>query len=298
LENLQTDQDRHEAFDLLLSDLDSCPGSGLTKVEGSKLSDLLRVYDQVGEHWMASLPPKVSNLARLSKFKAARRIAVELCLSSIAVSLRKIDAAARSALPTGGGIDLPLHDLETDEMPVSMSPNVTTNTPPEAAISLPSPSRTPSEYSHISSSGSELLENTSIARLRQYAVSIKSRPDLRESVLISQWPSAPGVDPAQYAWRSMADVAEDELDPQRRREEARRRRKAERFLQRERLKESQGSSQPTVLRSSTQPELTQPGASSQSVGDIPMSQPDRGVFGARSAKPGQKKKGKRRAAGF
>jgi RNA polymerase I-specific transcription initiation factor RRN6 len=268
----------------------------MTICEGSKLSNLLRIYDQVCEHWMTSLPLKVSNLARFSKFKVARRVAVELCLSSIAVSIHKISSAANEIPSTGG--NLPLCGEAPNDPPFSMSPNVAMNPPPGAAFSLPTPSRTPSVYSHISNDTSEVIENASVTRLRQYAVSIKPRSGLRYSALLAQWPSTPGVDPAQYSWRSMADEIEDEIDSRRRREELRRRRRTERFLQGGRMKESQSSSQPTVMRSGSQPELGQPAASSQSVGDVPMTQPDRGVFGARFAMPGQKKKGKRRAAGF
>ena len=295
LETLQTNQDIHESFGLVLSDLNLCPGTGLTVSEASKLSDLLRVYDQVGEHWMASLPLKVSSLARLSKFKVARRVAVELCLSSIAVSIHKIYSTAKETLPSGA--DLPRYDDEPNEPPFLMSPNVATSAPPGAAFSLLTPSRTPSVYSHMSNDTSEVTENASVTRLRQYAVSIKPRSDLRESTLLAQWPSTPGVNPAQYSWRSMADEVEDEPDFRRRREGARLRR-TERFLQRVHMKESQGSSQPPVMRSGSLPELGQSAVSSQSVGDIPTTQPDRVALGARSARSGQKKKGKRRAAGF
>ncbi|KIN05550.1 hypothetical protein OIDMADRAFT_188861 [Oidiodendron maius Zn] len=296
LENLQTHQDFHKSFELVLSDLNSCPGTGLTVAGAPKFSDLLRVYDQVGEHWMASLPLKVSNLARLSKFKVARRVAVELCLSSIAVSIHKISSAAKVTTQSGG--DLALHGEEPEESPSLMTPNVAINVPLGVAFSLPASSRAPSVYSHTSNEGSEFAENTSIARLRQYAVSIKPRSDLHESPLLAQWHSTPGVDPALYSWRSMVDEVEDELDLHKRREKEHRRRRTERFLQREQRKESQGSSQPTVMRPSSQPEIGQPATSSQSVADIPMTQPDRGSFGARSAKPGKKRKGKRRAAGF
>lgn len=247
---------------------------------------------------MASLPLQVSNLARLSKFKVARKVAVELYLSLISVSIRNRSSQAGEAPSIGGGVDLPPYSEGAHDSDLLTSSQIDMSPPPDAGFSLPTPSRTPSEYSHMSNDTSELAEDPSISRLRQYAVSIKSRLDLGEPALLSQWPSTPGVDPAQYSWRSMAEEAEDEFDSRRRRDEARRRRRTEKFLNRERPKESQASSQPTALHSGSQPELGQPAASSQSVGDVPMTQPDRGVFGARSSKPGKKKQGKRRAAGF
>lgn len=292
---LQESQNVQEAFDLILSDLTLRPRIGLAALEGSKLSGLLKVYDQVGDHWIASLPLKASNLARLSKFKIARKVAVELCLSSIAVSIRK-RPQTRETLSTGGGIDLPLYEEPHDSQ--SLTSQVATSLLPEIRLSLPTPSRTPSVYSHMSNDTSEPGEDPSTTRLRQYAVSIRSLPDLGESALLSQWPSVPGVDPGRYSWRSNADEGVDQVDSRKHREEARRRRRVEKFLDRERMKESQGSSQPIVIRSGSQPELGQPATSSQSVTEVSMTQPDRGAFGTRSTKPGKKKQGKRRAAGF
>lgn len=291
-------QDPDNSPGFILSDLTSCPGIGLSVVDGSGLSDLLKVYDQVGEVWMASLPLKVSNLARLSKFKLARKVAVELCLSSIGISRRKGPSHVAVTHSTGGEMDLTRYNEGSNDSGLLISPQITMNLLPEAGSSLLTPSRTPSVYSQASTNTTESLESPSISRLRQYAVSIKSQPDPSESALLAQWPSSPGADPTLYSWRSMADQELDENDPRRRREEARRRRRTEKFLQRERMKESQVSSQPTPIRSGSQPELAQSATSSQVVDDIPMTQPDRGVFGARSAKPGKKKAGRRRAAGF
>lgn len=266
----------------------------MTVLEGSKFSDLLRIYDQVGEYWMASLPLRVSNLTRLSKFKIARKIAIELCLSSIAVSTRKKSQQARDDISISGGIDLPLYE-QPNHTP-SLRSLRAMRFLPEAGFSLPTPSQTPSVYSHASNDTSEPGENASITRLRQYAVSIKALPDLGESAVLSQWPSIPGFDPAQYKWTSL--IAEDVAEVNRRqREEERRRKKAEKFLHRERMRGLHRSSQPTLLRSGSQPEFGLPAKSSQSVGDVPMTQPDRGVFGARSTKRG-KKKPRKRAAGF
>jgi RNA polymerase I-specific transcription initiation factor RRN6 len=247
---------------------------------------------------MASLPLQVSNLARLSKFKVARKVAVELYLSLMAVSIRNRSSQMGEAPSIAGGVDLPPYSEDPKDSDFLTSSQMAMSSPPEAGFSLPTPSRTPSVYSYVSNDTSELTEDPLISRLRQYAVSIKSRLDLGEPALLSQWPSAPGVDPAQYSWRSMADEGEDEFDSRRRRDEARRRRRTEKFLSRERTKESQASSQPTAIRSGSQPELGQHAASSQSVSNVPMTQPDRGAFGARSSKLGKKKQGKRRAAGF
>jgi RNA polymerase I-specific transcription initiation factor RRN6 len=297
LEMLQAHQDDGESVELVLSDLTVCPGIGFSMVDGSGLSDLLKVYDQVGEFWMTSLPVKVSNLARLSKFKVARKVAIELCLSSIAVShRRRAPQEAEMPLP-GGEADLPLYNEGPNDSGLLMSsPQITTNLSPEVGFGLPTPSRSPSVYSHVSNNSSEATEHPSISRLRQYAISIKSQPDLGESALLAKWPSSPGVDPTQYSWHPTAAGDGDENDSKRR-EEERRRRRTEKFLNRERIKSSQASPQPTLMRSGSQPELGQPATSSQTV-DVPMTQPDRGAFGARSVKSGKKKQARRRAAGF
>lgn len=299
LEMLQSRQDDGESAELVLSDLTACPGISFAGIEGSSLSDLLKVYDQVGEFWMASLPPKVSNLARLSKFKVARKVAIELCLSSIAVSLRMRTSQAAEIPLASSEADLPLYDDELSDSGLLIPPQIAQNLLPEAGIGLPTPSRSPSVYSYMSDTNSGATEHPSISRLRQYAVSIKSQPDLAESTLLAKWPSSPGLDPAQYSWGRAADEDGDEDENESERlEEERRRRRTEKFLNRERIKSSQVSPQPSLMRSGSQPEPGQPPTSSQTV-DIPMTQPDRGAFGARSVKSSKKKKQvRRRAAGF
>lgn len=298
LETLQANQNAHETVDLVLSDLNSSPGTGFVMNDGPSFSGLLGVYDQVGEHWMACLPLHVSNPARLSKFRVARKVAVELCLGLIAVSIRNRSSQPRGAPRDDSNIEqLPVGE-EQNDLGIMTASEIATSSMPGAGFSLSTPSRTPSVYSRASNDTSDVSEDPLTSRLRQYAVSIKSLPDLGESALLSQWPSAPGADPAKYSWQSMVDELEDDFDSRRRNEEERRRRRTEKFLNRERVNESLASSQPKPLYSGSQPEPGLPAASSQSVGDVPMTQPDRGIFGARSAKPGKKKKGKRRAAGF
>jgi RNA polymerase I-specific transcription initiation factor RRN6 len=61
---------------------------------------------------------------------------------------------------------------------------------------------------------------------------------------------------------------------------------------------AEASSQPIVVPSGSQPEVTHNGFSSQTVEDIPMTQPDRGAFGSRSIQKSKKKPKKHRTAGF
>jgi RNA polymerase I-specific transcription initiation factor RRN6 len=295
----------------VLSNLNSCPGIDFPMAKDSSFSDLLQVYDQVGDHWMASLPLKLPNLSRLSKFKIARKIAVELCLSSVGVSLRnKYSQAIEPSDPETGKLSLPIlskaYELSREESPSSPSSQVTQGPSQDSGFGLPTPARTPSLYSHASGTSTEPIEDLAILRLRQYALSIKSPPKMGKSALLSHWPPLPGMDPAEYKWEpvqksSMEDDTGEVNDYRERRGEARRRRRTERFLNRERVTVSEVASRPAFTSFGSQPEIVQHATSSQTVDEFSMTQPDRGLFGSRSVQPGkkkQKKQKKRRAAGF
>jgi RNA polymerase I-specific transcription initiation factor RRN6 len=309
LESLQLIQNLEENSTLVLSDLTACPAIQFPLHQESNYPDLLRTYNQLAENWMTSLPPKVSAQARLSKFRTTRQIAVELCLSSLAVSLRSKATDVTIAPTQDDYSGAPLPELDKEEgttresSPANYSPQIAPFLQRERDFNLPIPAQTPSLYSHATST-SELREDPALSRLRQYAVSINSKPDFGKPPILSHWPSTPGSDPAQYSWDATQKAAGenggvDESDKRNRKEEARRRRRTENFLKQERARAAEAVSQPmVVIPSGSQPLVTHNGFSSQTVDDVPMTQPDRGAFGSRSAQKGKKKPKKHRTAGF
>lgn len=251
------------------------------------------------------MPRKVSGPARHSKFKIIRQVAVELSLGSLTISIQD-KATNLKALPRehpDSDLELPLQLLENDDgttresSPAFYSSQVKEMPERGQDFRLPTPARTPSIYSHTTSA-SEVKEDPAISRLRQYALSIKSKPDLGKISFLSRWPLIPGADPATYSYDAIqkaaaAEESGSESERQRGREEARRRKRTEKFLQQSAARVVEPSSQPMAFRPSSEPSVSHP---SLMVNDLPMTQPDRGAFGSRSVQ--KSKKQKKRTAGF
>jgi RNA polymerase I-specific transcription initiation factor RRN6 len=309
LESLRQVQNPKKTSTLALSDLTVCPAIQFPLDQASNYPDLLKIYNQVADNWLASLPLKVSAQARLSKFRIIRQIAVELFLSSLAVSLRHnaSDATIMSIQTLDENLTPPELDKEDgttrESSPTKFSSELALFPERDLDFNLPTLARTPSLYSHTTSA-SGLREDPAISRLRQYAVSVSSKPDFGNPPMLSHWPSIPGGDPAQYSWEATQRAAEEddsgkESEQRNRKEEARHRRRTEKFLAQERARTIETMSQPmVVIPSGSQPVVTYNGFSSQTVDDIPMTQPDRGIFGSRSAQRGKKRPKKHRTAGF
>jgi RNA polymerase I-specific transcription initiation factor RRN6 len=302
LESLPLNEDSESASKLVLAVILTHLQRSLG--QESRSPGLLKVYDHLVENWITSLPPKVTGPARHSKFKIIRQVAVEVSLSSLTVSIQN-NATDVKTLPgehSEPDLELRLQLLHKDDgttregSPAFHSSQVKEMAERGPDFRLPTPARTPSIYSHTTSA-SEVKEDPAASRLRQYALSIKSKPDLGKVSFLSHWPSIPGIDPATYSYDAIqkAAAAEEsggESELQGRREAARRRRRTEKFLQQS-AQEAEPSPQPMVLRSSPELGVAHP---SLAVDDLPMTQPDRGAFGSRSVQ--KSKKQKKRTAGF
>ncbi|RDL39034.1 uncharacterized protein BP5553_03374 [Venustampulla echinocandica] len=301
LQSLEQDEGILGQPRLRVSDIMSAPSIQFPTSEGNTFSGFLKIYDHMVEIWMASLPAEVSVTTRLSKYKIIRQVAIELCLSSVVCSLRRSEPSA-----PGGDEDedvrLPSSGAERPAggtSPALYSPDMTPEpSQKQRSGGVPTLSRTPSLYSHATSvSRSGSIEDPAVSRLRQYAVSIKSQPDSGKLKLPSQW--VVGDNPDEYSWESAKDTSMAENGERgasrRNREESQRRQLKEKFLSRERLKAA--VSQPAFTPFGSQPDPGKHAFSSQSRGDIPMTQPDRGTFGSRSLQKPNKKV-RRRNAGF
>jgi len=271
-----------------------------------KLPELLGVYDRVGDYWVASLPLSVSNLSRLAKFKIARKAAMELCLSSISISLRK-NQVTKGDLSSQNTHDILLltsdrnYGLSREQSPV-FSSQIFGHFSENLNSSLPTPRRTPSLYSQSSGVSADVVEDIAISRLRQYADIGSPLLDLPKLRLLSQWPSTAGADPSEFNAKAILDPHEtdesgEETEQKKRREESRRRR-TEKFLNKQRMGSVTATSQPAFPFFGSQAEVAHHAASSQSLPEIPMTQPDRGAFGSRAVHVDKKRQKKRRAAGF
>ena len=268
--------------------------------------DLLKIYDHIVQNWMASLPINVPGPARLSKFKVIRQVAIELCLSSLTVSIQNISSAPPAPAPENAEADPGLRPPErchasTRENSPADSSQVTRHPDQRSDVPL-HVSRTPSIHSQTTSS-SELKEEPAISRLRQYASSIREKIDIgKKAAFLAHWPSTPGVDPSTYSWEEAQKLAAagdsaDESEHRSRKEMARHRRRTEKFLRQDTNPATTAGSQPADFHSSPQPEVSH-AINSQVVDEFPMTQPHRGAFGSRSAQKGKKKQKKQRTAGF
>jgi RNA polymerase I-specific transcription initiation factor RRN6 len=309
LKGLQDDQNSGAYASLVLTSLNSCPGIRFPIRQGSIFPDVLDIYDHVGETWLASLPLEVPNISRWSKFRMARQLAVELWLSSILASIRlkppRMETAQGQLMAE---IDSTLLNTQGDHPRDDITPfmfsQIPANPSENAGLQNSTSHTLPYSYIDVPTNRREPTEDPTVSRLRQYAVSIKSQLDLGKSTLLDPWPSSPGSDPAQAVngyiancLRLSHEAQSHQTDRMREREEARRGRRTDRFLTRGITKVSEAKSQPDYTQFGSQPEFTAHARSSQIFEDIPMSQPDRGVFGSRSAQL-VKKKRKPRAAGF
>ncbi|KAG0646323.1 PITH domain-containing [Hyphodiscus hymeniophilus] len=278
---------------LVLSNLTLCPGIDFHTLEESSLPDLLKVYEQTAQNWIASLPLRVPGMTRLAKFKVARKLAVELYLSSIGISLRdKASEVPSFPVPDDGeaaGLLQTSSVTSRQGSPALFSSQLPPSSFPGSGFGLPTPEQTPSLYSHSLASGSDISEDPAISRLRQYTVSIKSKPDLGVSKMLSHWPVAPGVDPATYSYeltrKKDATYENGEENSWKKRNLARRKKRTERFLSRHGTApaEISSQSQPRFAPFGSQPDVAHLGFSSQTVENVPMTQPDRGAFGSRTA---------------
>lgn len=309
IESIQINEDFDSPGTLILTNLTSCPGIDFAVRSDDSLPNLLQVYDQVARKWMACLPPKVSNLSRLSKFKIALRVAVELCLSSIGIYSRN-EAAQEPNTPTPEMSDISLPILtKVYDQPRETSPRLpssqltqTVTLSQDAGFNQTTSSKTEYLYSHGLNATAESIEDPAIRRLRQYVGSIKPPPEIGKSPLLSLWPAFPGTDPGDFKWEGLQDDL-DEFDDheenlrRRRREEDHHHKRTKRFLERVSATSAQHLSQPASPSTGSQPYFSHHASSSQMVEEQPMTQPHRGIFGSR-AQLGVKKQKKRRAAGF
>lgn len=299
------DEDEKDASSkFYLSKLISCPGMFFEDLSSNAIyPDLLQIYDQLINVWVTNLPRKTPGPVRLAKARLIRKIAMELWLSSVGISLRNKLLEPRPPPIVEDETSLPIlkdiDEVSRASSPPFFSSQIHSRAMENPQFSLPTPA--PSVIT-----AATVIEDPTIARLRQYAVRLEPKTEFgpAKTSLTSQWPSVPGADPAKYSWEAVqrAAAAEESGDDdyRSRRENARRKRRAERFLSRDRANAAASSSQALAQPYGSQPAMHNT-YSSQLVNELPMTQPSNGAFGSRiaaPATPGKKKAKRRRAAGF
>ncbi|KAH7356839.1 RNA polymerase I-specific transcription initiation factor RRN6-like protein [Rhexocercosporidium sp. MPI-PUGE-AT-0058] len=305
LESLQQNQSPQDRWRLVVKDLTLGTEVKVSERGVSIHPELLKIFDQLIDYWMGSLPNDLPNIVRHAKFKVIRQLAMDLCLNSIGISLQD------NTLEEIGEI-APVYDETVTASAISKDGRLTRESSPlmlssqlvatqdEPGLTLPTPTQTPSLYSQATSA-SGIIEDPVIARLRQYAPTIKAKSDLITNTnlsVLSHWPSAL-ADPAEYSYeaakKAWAAANTDEEDARSsRKEKARRRRRTEEFVK----AVEPAVSRRLTLTSGSQPEAMGKMFSSQPDNDIPMTQPDRGTFGSRTVQQVKKKPKKQRIAGF
>ncbi|TAQ88050.1 hypothetical protein B7494_g3615 [Chlorociboria aeruginascens] len=312
LESIWEDQEPDNTSELVLSNVLSSPPMLFWNAGSNNLNapDVLTIYDHLVDIWITGLPIKVSGPARFAKFNFIQQIAMDLYFSSLCLSLRNKSSKITVVEPeeqmsvsdsikkVDGTVSQP-----DSAASIHIRPFPTTIQDPQS--SLLTPTQTPSVHSYGSTvSALDQQEDPAITRLRQYAVSIKSPPDfgVQKSALLTHWPASPGIDPANYSWEAAKKASEKDekrqAENRHRRNESRRRRKAEKFLNREQTQVAEAASQSSFAQFGSQPDVPHQGFSSQTVDDLPMTQPTGGAFGSRALQAKKKKPKKRRTAGF
>ncbi len=309
MQSLEPDIDSDATTTLVVSNLGASSDNQNSNLQMPRYPDLSNLYDEMAEYWMASLPASVSNVARVARYRVIRQLAIDVCFSSVGISVENKLVSPSGATKENEREGMSLPRFEKDRRisresspPTFFSSQLAAIPDEEPDFRLPTPAKTPSVYSHATST-SELKEDPAITRLRQYAISIKAKPDLGPPSVLSHWPSKPGADPGQYSYveaQKVAAAAEsgDEDAHRNRKEEARRRRRTERFLRQERSRAVEAAAQSMFMPSGSQPAFSRHAPSSQTVNEMPMTQPELGTFGSRIAQKEKRKSKKPRTAGF
>lgn len=259
--------------------------------------DFLETYNELVDEWVTSVPHGshgIPNQTRVLKEKIARVVALDLLLSRL---IRVSNASIIKSAPQSPTPD-DLVRNETERMALSQNTSVEQHS-----------SQGPSQPKQTTRIGSfELPAGEALAptysNLSTYTTFKEPRQMPRNVAnLLSHWQM--GTDPSTYAWSKTSQLLEDE--------EAQRTPGPSTPRQRVRKKRSQltpatdVSTLPTpvapmVRTWGTQPDNPVPkfplSSSQPTLDELPMTQIERGQYGARETKKSGKSKKKRRAAGF
>lgn len=278
---------------------------------------LSSTYDRIVRQHVSPLSSNVAGRTRLAKDEVARRLAVDVVLSSHVVGATSpyTRNETQQTQSKSESWELPVRPTASQGFPSSQTFDIPSS---QTALPTPSPTATPSVTTGSSYPSS--VAAPEVSRLSRYTTFEKPAPPPLPRALnriLTHW--TPGADPANYDWistyRRLEQQNEEVDDDMTEKERARMQRKAARHMRRQR-REAEASQQqqvassqaPQIAQSQSQgfsrhpPPLTmgsQPPAavlaSSQSQGMVQAppaaSQVERGKFGGKPPK-------KKRKSGF
>lgn len=260
--------------------------------------DFIRTYDHLVEEWVTSVSHDIPRFTCVMKERVVRGIAFDLLLSR----LLRISNEPSSK-------DVPQEMEATDETPITEEGPMSSQSlsMPLPSSQLPSSQMTAtgatSSQGPSSNPGKESM-TPSYSGLSSFTTFKPPRPMARNVAnLLSHWKL--GADPSSYEWQKTSHMLEEE-EARRfggpsipRRSRSRSRRKSQ---QPEGTPLPGTPIAPSIRTWGSQPADALPAlpmpSSQPTVDEVPMTQMERGQFGAREARKSQKSKKKRRAAGF
>jgi RNA polymerase I-specific transcription initiation factor RRN6 len=267
-------------------------------LDGPSRLDFVRTYDELVEQWVTSVSQDVPRFTCVLKERVVRGIALDLLLSSL---VRIFNApSSKTALQPVETTDEAQH---AEEEPMS-SQNLNLTFP---SSQLPSSQITITQ--EMSSQGppetsQKDTTNHSYSGLSAFTTFKQPRPMARNVAnLLSHW--KPGADPAAYEWQKTSNMLEEEEARRTGGPSIPRRSRSRRRSQQPSAPEAGTSLPGTPIAPSIRTWGSQPAdalpafpSSQPTVAELPMTQMERGLFGAREVQKSQKPKKKRRAAGF
>lgn len=272
---------------------------GMPRLSSGPSSDFLETYNQLVDEWVTSVPHGihgVPNQTRVLKEKSARGVALDLLLSRlIRVSNPPSDNPPKSADSGWAENEPPAPQEDSHVQPVSSQVSDF-----ERVTTRDHSSQFSTDRADDNRSRESAIPDYS--NVSTYTTFKEPRPMPRNVAnLLSHWQV--GSDPSSYEWQKTSQLLEDEEvpGPSAPKQRARKRR-SQLTPAPEALSLPPTPVAPMIRTWGSQPDHPVPKlplASSQpTVDDVPMTQTERGQFGAREAKKNIKLKKKRRAAGF
>ncbi|KAI2790431.1 hypothetical protein POX_d05944 [Penicillium oxalicum] len=261
--------------------------------------DFLGTYDRLVEEWVSSIPASIPHFTRVMKERIVRGIALELLLSRVV----RVSNVAVVQEPTET-VDREDTNRSVAEEPASsqtFTSALLSSQVPSSQITMAGAPTAPASSENVPVGASTPLYSA----LSAFTTFKKPRAMARNVAnLLSHWEV--GVDPSAYEWQQTSSRIEGEEARRLGGSHLPRRSRSRRKSQQP--PSSQGSNLPDTpvapfIRTwGSQPAdalPTIPVPSSQpTLDELPMTQMERGHFGAREVKKGPKAKKKRRAAGF
>ncbi|KAJ5112110.1 hypothetical protein N7532_000155 [Penicillium argentinense] len=280
---------------------------GMPIIQPGRHSDMdyLGIYEQLVADWVTSLPhgpDGIHSQTRVFKEKMIRGIALDLFLARL---------VRISNTPGVGNLPQATELLAQDQLaptPATLSQDTVTSLlssqPPSSQIAPNQRTPTPQSRSRASSAGTS--DDKPYSSLAAFTTFQEQRPLPRKVAnLLSEW--QPGVDPSTYEWQKTSEMLENEEFKRASRSATpsqrlrRKRSRSQSVAGSQALGLSPAPAAPILRTWGSQPDNAPslPFTSSQpTVDETPMTQAERGQFGAREGSKALKAKKKRRAAGF